>query len=389
MTLTEVAFYARKIIAGILGAATIYLLIIILAPGAKGLVKTLFPPRNPPNVIYGQLPPLEFVEKAITNTQPLNFELNTKDGRLPAGFPASMVVYPTATPAFSYSAGKLAQQHAAILGFTDDELITDLKGDTYRWRDTETNAMLEIDINTKKLTLNTPLGDKKQYMVPGSVTESAALNWAFQSLRSIGRLYDTLYNEGTQTVTMGKIQGNGIIRSGSLDTELARVDFFRDINDYTVLGPDPAKGLINITVSRPKDASIVLNHSLINYSEWEIISTTGNQRATYPIIGVAEAWHAVSQENRGVITNITPVNSSIFNNYVPTRIDKVLINNIYLAYYDTPERQKYIQPIYVFEGSYNVGNSPGGNITLYYPAIPGQYVIPLETQEPTQETQQN
>ncbi len=58
-----------------------------------------------------------------------------------------------------------------------------------------------------------------------------------------------------------------------------------------------------------------------------------------------------------------------------------LINNIYLAYYDTPNRQDHIQPIYVFEGSYNVGNKPGGDITLYFPAVDGKWIRSVSSEK--------
>ena len=63
--------------------------------------------------------------------------------------------------------------------------------------------------------------------------------------------------------------------------------------------------------------------------------------------------------------------------YVPIRIDKILVNNIYLAYYDTPKLEKYLQPIYVFEGNYTTVGGGAGQITLYYPAISGDYILPV------------
>lgn len=378
MTLTEIALQARKIIAIIAALIVVYVMYLMLKPVAIGAWAYIFPDKELPNVLYGQLPPLEFVEKSISNSKTPIYELNTKDGKLPGNLPNKMVVYPSAPNPFSYSAGKNAQAHADILGFTDEELITDLKGDKYRWRDNETNAVLEIDINSRILTLNTPLSNKKELYTPGTMDENRAKELALNKLNSIGRFYDKLYKEGTQKVTLAKIQGNVLIPTSTYDAEMARVDYFRKINEYPVFGPDPTRGLINVTVRRPGKEYRVLDHPFIEYSEWEIVSTTGENRATYPIIPVAAAWNAVSRENKGVIVSVSPKDSSVFSIYSPVQIDKILVNNIYLAYYDTPAQQKYIQPIYVFEGSYNRGNSAGGNIVLYFPAISGQYIDSVE-----------
>ncbi|HAZ29270.1 TPA: hypothetical protein DCY43_00750, partial [candidate division WWE3 bacterium] len=79
-----------------------------------------------------------------------------------------------------------------------------------------------------------------------------------------------------------------------------------------------------------------------------------------------------------VLSGILPKDGNPFESYVPIRVDKILINKIYLAYYDSPKLQKYLQPIYVFEGNYTTVGSSAGQITLYYPAISGDYVLPVE-----------
>ena len=102
---------------------------------------------------------------------------------------------------------------------------------------------------------------------------------------------------------------------------------------------------------------------------WEIETETN---ATYPIIPVQEAWDMVT-EGKAVITQVTPKQSNPFEPYYPVSVEKVLIDNIYLAYYETPKLQTYLQPIYVFSGKYTTRGTEGGDVTLYFPAITGEW----------------
>ena len=95
--------------------------------------------------------------------------------------------------------------------------------------------------------------------------------------------------------------------------------------------------------------------------------------ATYPIITVQSAWKAVSAGN-GIISNITAKDSDAFKSPVPVALSRILINQVYLAYYETPEFQKYMQPIFVFEGKYIGQDRNTGNISIYYPAITAEFV---------------
>ena len=128
-------------------------------------------------------------------------------------------------------------------------------------------------------------------------------------------------------------------------------------------------------------APAVLSHPIIDFHDWPLIE---DENGTYPIITVQEAWNAVSNDKQGVIASVIPTSDSVFaENSNPPRVDTILINNIYIAYYDSEKKQNFMQPIYVFEGDYNVSGKAGGEITLYFPAVQGQYIKPIAQEEAT------
>ncbi len=121
-----------------------------------------------------------------------------------------------------------------------------------------------------------------------------------------------------------------------------------------------------------------MNNPIMDVYYWEIVSPT---KASYPIITVQDAWKAIT-EGRGVISKVIPRGSNPFESYSPADVEKILIDNIYLAYYETPKYQTYMQPIYVFSGTYTTRGTSGGDIAIYFPAVSGQYTKQIQKDQP-------
>jgi hypothetical protein len=379
MNLVQTSAFVRKFINILLAFFALYVVYLIVTPILLSAIYFVFPPKDLPNPIFGKLPPLQFIEKQLANERP-GYSLNTTDGKLPRNLPTKMTVYEVKPPQFSYEAGKTSQQHAEDLGFTDDDLITDLKGSIYRWRTLSTGGTLEIDTISRQLTLTTPLAGKASLFVRGNLNQTYAKTQAIGLLTRLDRYNDPLYSQGEQKFTFGRIENNQIKEAGSeFDAHVVRVDFFRNVDETPILGPDATKGMISVTLKVQDNQNKALNYPFIEYIESELVPTTSERRAIYPLITVADAWKAVSVDRKGVIASVQPVGNSVFDFYAPQKADQILINNIYLAYYDAPASQKYLQPIYVFEGKYNVANRPGGDIVIYFPALDGNYVQELDT----------
>jgi hypothetical protein len=186
----------------------------------------------------------------------------------------------------------------------------------------------------------------------------------------INRFNDTLYTAGTQTVRYAKYINDDLVETKiAVEAQLAMVDQFRSINKVPVLGPDPKNGLLHVIVGGI-GGTTTAKFPVVNAYYWDLETQTN---ATYPIISPTDAWNAVLA-GKGVVVNVTPKDGNAFAPYTPIAVNKVLVNKISLAYYETPAFQKFIQPIYVFEGNYSTEGTAGGNIVVYFPAVDGTYV---------------
>lgn len=371
MNLVQLSSVARKAIAIFVSVISLYMIAWILKPTAINMYNKAFPPKDPPTLAYGMLNPLTFDEKQITG-EITRIALNTKNGRLPTDLPKKMNVFKLSKPGFSYEAGRSAQRHADKLGFTDDELITDLKQQVYEWKDKETGGILEIDLQTRELELVTGFSTRDYLFLAKSRDVKDIANEARSMLTSINRFYDSTYTREEGKVTLGKVDtGKLKIVDTPFEAEVARVDFNRKALDYPVISNDPYKSPISVLVTlNQSKIPVALKYPEISYHEWEIGTDLS---ATYPIIPVKDAWNAIL-DSKGVIASVIPVGSSYLNKHAPVPVEEVLINEIYLAYYDSIQYQEHLQPIYVFSGDYNVNNAPGGKIVFYFPAIPGDYI---------------
>ncbi len=377
MNLTQTAQFIKKFSKYLLIIViSYYLITLVIFPGSVSLFRSIFIKKVPPNPIYNQLDQLQFVKKRVTNENP-EYVLNTANAKLPSNLPYIMKVYKFKPQQYSYLAGNNAISEAETLGFTNENLISDLKGTEYKWRNSQYNSTLEIDINTRAIELKTNMNGKSSYYSPRSLDTKIAVKLASEKLTSIYRFGDDLYPSGSQVVTFGYYANNRLIKTDDeLEAQIAMVDFYRYIEKYPILGPNPYKGMLRIAVPRSPTTGI-LSNPILEANFWEIETST---EATYPIIPIQEAWEAV-KTNKGVIVGVKPNNLNPFETYVPTSADKILIDNIYLAYYETPEYQTYLQPIYVFSGKYTSKDSNGGGITLYFPAISGQWTKQSSTSE--------
>jgi hypothetical protein len=377
MNLTHTAQFIKKFSKYLLLIVVgYYLITLVLFPGSVSLFRAIFIKKVPPNPVYGQLDQLQFVKKRILNENP-EYVLNTTNAKLPGNLPDKMNVYKFKPQQYSYLAGNNAISEAETLGFTNENLISDLKGTEYKWRNSQHNSTLKININTRAIELKTNMNGKSSYYSPRYLNTPESINIASKKLSSIYRFDDELYPSGSQVVTFGYYVNNRLVKTDNeLEAQVAMVDFYRYIEKYPILGPNPYKGMLRIAIAKTATSEI-LNNPLLEANFWQIETTT---QATYPIITVQEAWESI-KAGKGVIVGVKPNKLNPFEAYIPTSVDKILVDNIYLAYYETPEYQTYLQPIYVFSGKYTSRESGGGDITLYFPAITGQWTKQTPTSE--------
>lgn len=384
MNLVETAELTKKILKGIAATLVLYFIFLGIKAPIKASWVALFPPKNQPTVAFGLVDPLQLTQVPIVGNNP-EYVLNTADGSLPEDLETVMKIYKYKPVRYSYSAGANAQRDASILGYTDNMRVSELSELTLKWEDVFYGGKLAIDLNKNTLELVTPLASKGSLFPAGKLNKVLVIEVAQELFTRMDRFTDPLYKKASLKdikVYFGKFTARGAIEANSiLEAQIARVDIFRSVEDYPILGPNPTHALLQVFLRTPEadGRNRQLNFPLVKAYHWEIDTT---QQATYPLLPIAQAWEQIST-NGGVISNVTPKGQSPFLGVPITRVDKILVNNIYLAYFDNKEPQTFLQPIYVFEGNYTAATGGSGNITLYYPAVSGEYVRPLPTAEPT------
>ncbi len=380
MKLSNVAIAVQKSVKVLIAIIVLYYVaILIIIPVATNIYKATFPQKTLPNNLYGQIEPMTFASERISNNNPV-YKLNTSNGRLPVGFPNQVYIYRERTPQFSYEAGKIAQADAAVLGYSDADLASDLKGSTYRWLNKSTQGYLQIQVQNKSMVSSTPMLAKASSYTPGVLKADTAVNMAKNILTKIDRFTDQTYIDGTYTEVLGRVTDAGIFQTlAPEEVEVARIDFFRTVGlssfnnkPYPILGPDAKKGLLHIVVGNTSTPTITTDRNPFVEAYYKEIET--ETKATYPIIPVDSAWNEVSA-GKGVFSNITPKDSNPFVDYQPVRVDNILVNYVYLAYYEDPVFHKYLYPIYVFEGNYTAADGGEGSITIYYPALAPEAMV--------------
>jgi len=352
-----------------------YLIIYVIVPFSKDIISKILPEKNPPTIAYGILPRLEFTSLPILGEP--RYELNTKDGGLPLKLPKKLNVFEIFPKNFTFDAGLNAQQDALLMGFNDNDLTTDLKGRTYRWKNLITGVNIEIDLDTQKFLVYSNVQNKSNIYQMGFYSPNRAISQAKNILRSIRRI-DSLYEEGNSTAIPGRYLNQKLILTEDSDQAyLYRVDLFRSIDNYPIFGPDAKKGLLHLYIGKDKNQGSSRSNSTLNIPIAEIYFNEINlsSQATYPLIPIQQVWNQI-KNNRGIISSVTPTGYNPFAEYEPVEIEDVLINEIYLGYFENYSDQTYLQPIYIFEGNYRTSGTQGGDIVIYYPAIDGKYISP-------------
>lgn len=375
MNLTKTSAIARKAIVLVGFIAVLYTIGYLSFPFAVQTFYSVFPKKQEALPVFGRLPAIKFNGIPLAPSAKPEYNLNTRDGRLPNITPQVINVFEIKKPAVSFSAGKNAQKNAATLFFTDENLASELSGSTFRWLDSKFSRELTINITLNTLDYRTNEANIRdlfeatpQLTFDPENTKSRLID-IFESL---GYFNDDFYKNGTQKTTYGRITDNGVVETVTpQEYMLAKVDFFRTIQKIPLLGPRFDNGLLEIVYAKPKDgANEALNYTRIKAAEWSVDT---EKIGKYPPVPVEVAWKAV-QENKGVYAKAKLKDASVFEKDQPLDISRVFIENIYLAYYDSETYQKYLQPIYVFEGTFTTIDGQSGRVVIYTPAIGGNFV---------------
>lgn len=341
-TLTETTFYTRKLIKygtfiliGLLGGK------LLLDISLTMWRKLHPPPPPPPTVSFGKLPKIEFPEKEKISG--LEFQLETPTGTLPE-FPDRAKVYfmPYLRP--NLLALDRAKKQAALMGFrTEPKAISEK---IYKWTKVNDGIFsLEMDIFSGSFIFSYDWQNDQTILLGKNLPGKEEAKREGQNFLKKAQILEKDLLEGRMGVFYFKPVGGKLVPAVSpSEASFAKVEMFRkNIDELPVLTPDPGKGIVSILISGSREyekkvVRVESNYFPVKYDSW----------GTYPIKTSAAAWQEL-KAGKGFIARWDGSGN------------KVIIRRVYLAYFDSPKPQEFLQPIIVFEGD--------NNFFAYVPAV--------------------
>ncbi len=330
-SLGETAIIARKGIK--YGGIALVGLIVgrVILSAAIGYWKVLHPdPPPPPDVKFGKLPKLEF---PLTEQPQLTYTLETPTGGLPSTLPGQFKVFFMPIKKANLLAYDAATSVANRLDFiTEPKKLSETE---YRWDASDPiPSSLTMNIITGAFVLDKRWQDDPTYTTPTMYyTEPQALDRIYNLLSRVELLPEDI-KDGKYTVQYLKADKDQIVSAVSLSqAHFVRVNLYRKpVDSVEVVSPRTDKGLISgiLALQREDDRQFV--NLSYNYFPVDL-----ERSASYPLIGVAEAWQRM-QKGQGFVAGVKPSTTS------------VTIRQVSLKYYDAETPQQFMQPVYVFEG---------------------------------------
>ncbi len=347
-TLTVTAYYTRK---GIKYGAIFFVGFLIFrfiwGVTTAYLRKIHPPPPPPPTVSFGKLPKIDFPKREGFPT--LSFKLETIQGTIPT-LSSIGKVYFSVKPGATLLSLDRAKETARKMGFSSTPQA--LSSRVYRFStQTAPATTLDIDIVTGNFRLHYDFSSDQSIFVEKKLpSNDQAISESKSFLQGAGLLAEDLAS-GKAEVSYLKYQAPNLLSAISLsEADLVKVGLFRqDLDSLPVLPENPKEGLIYFIFSGVRERGKRIVEASYNYNKVE-----KENFSTYPLKSTTAAWQEL-QGGGGFISSLGENTDG-----------KITIRKIYLAYFDSPEPQNFLQPVFVFEGD--------GNFVAYVSAVDPKWV---------------
>lgn len=340
-----------------------------------GVYRYFLPKEAPaPEAKFGALPKLNMATAKISGQPEYILEISNKD--MPQ-FSDRAYVYSLTEPRANFLAEQETTNLAQELQF--DANYVRLDDATFKWTDGQRQRTLTANIVKKDFILSTD-PDRLTTIANNSNTiaildaEEKALQFIKSNNLMSGIDLDNMF---TFSVVSDVLQGN--IRESQTTTDrskLIKVNVYRNIaegeNNYPILSRNPRDSLTSIFVTGATEPEDMPN---MNFVYWP---ANYDNKSEYGLSPINAVWDTIKQGN-GVISYLKTENSDYYDAPKNLSLSKVYIRRIYMAYYEQRDYTPYLQPIYVFEGSFTTSPEQGkltenGEIVIYYPAVSGNHV---------------
>jgi hypothetical protein len=332
----------------------IFILLAALVP-ILGFILFLYRlPKEPPaNPVFGPLPAPK-TEYGVKVKKEINYQFSLPKNAF-AKLPRQLSVYQIKKLSEQEVINRFARL-ASELGFSVKPTVQS-SGDLtfYVWQ--EGSNYLKVNSQTGQfifkgefpLTLG-PVGSQEA----ASLAKEKLVNWELLS--------------ETSSPTIGYFRTAGLELEPVTNPNLATVYeivFSFAVDDYPLIGFGPAQDVALAWVT--KEGQLIK----LNYFSHQIDQ---EKMGTYPIkpadVAIAEIQQGQgkilsAKTQAGIETNIDPKNP----------IKSINLTSVELAYYESVEKQEYLQPIYVFKGTAVLEDDEVLEVFLYLPAVSSEWLI--------------
>lgn len=352
----------------------------------KNAYLRIFPPApETPESKFGKLPVLKFTSLELKGNP--TYTLSTNNARFP-NFKDRIKVYPITEPKASLLSESNIKNLAKDLGFTSE--YTKLNDAEFEWVDGNNKRSFRANVVTGNYTVASDFEKLESAMsnVP-AITQKDASTKVLNFIRSKGlfttdelnalNLQYTPVNikfgkiqDLTEFPNLAKIFKVDIIRSVAILDKTENPNKPKILASYRIYGPSAKDSSMTIYVTNHQT---VFKYPIMDVTKWQIDYSRGSE---YFLSNISAVWDAV-KHNKGVVAKLKLNSSDNFEVKDIGDVASVDIRNVTLSYYEPKEYIKYLQPIYVFEGTFttkgdanNLGET--GDIVIYYPAVRGDWI---------------
>ncbi len=339
-SLTETAFYTRKGITWLVVGLVVFLVLRFVILLGIGYYKQANPPAKiPPSVDFGKLERLVFptIDRGVN----LSYRLEIKEGGLPE-FPDRFIVYFVPKESPSLLSNQRAAQFAGALGFNSEPVAEGQS--SFRFSDSTHPRTLTVNPLTRDFSLKYDFGTDTKVLGSPPLTAEQGKTAAIEFFKNLGLLGDDV-DSANGVSKLLNFENNKLVPTTNLsDVKAIRIDLFRKpIGDVPIVSPELYNSLI-YTVYTGKSA-IEERFIEAGYHSFSVDMTT---KGVYPIKTAQQALDEL-EKGEGYIV------------HKGNGVTQAVIRRVYLAYYESPVYQPYVQPVVVFKGD--------DEFAAYVPAI--------------------
>jgi hypothetical protein len=308
-------------------------IILFLFMGIKFItfVTNLLAPPAPPQAGFGKLPTIPFPSQAKEN---ISYSLDTLTGFLPS-FSDRAKIYKTISDPPTLLGLDKTRGKVAKVGFSSSG--TQISEDTYQWIDqsgslqrTITMNIFSSDFILSSSYLTTP--SLETFLRPDEKDEAIKVAKSFLSVMSV--FPQDIDEEKTKTTSYSLNNGTLNLTSKISDTKIVKVDFFqKDLDRLPIYYQNGLSSTFDFLVGKENKELKVVAAKFFHKN----VSQTSS---TYAIKTASEAYAELKNGNAYIA-------------YKNPNTVEFTIKKVFLGYYMGEDRQEFIMPIVVFEGTDN------------------------------------